>query len=691
MTEHHEHRGGVTAAEGTHTELQSPSPAAAAPRAVIADPFWERYTELVRTTVIPYQWEALNDRVEGAEPSHAVRNFRIAAGLEDGAFHGFVFQDSDLAKWLEAVGHSLAQHPDPELERIADEVIDLIAAAQHPSGYLNTYFTIREPGRQWTNLLDCHELYCAGHLIEAAVAYHRATGKRTLLGVATRLADHLAEVFGPQGGQLRGYDGHQEVELALVKLFEVTGERKYLNLSRFFIDERGQTPNFLRDEWERRGRISHFIGKMDTLDLSYNQAHVPVREQNVAVGHAVRAVYMYTAMADLARLTGDASLHAACRAVWRDMTGRQMYITGGIGATHHGEAFTFEYDLPNDTAYAETCASIGLIFFANRMLKLEPRSEYADVMERALYNTVLGSMSMDGRHYFYVNPLDVWPRACSGNPGKRHVKSARQPWFGCSCCPPNVARLLSSLGEYLYQVSGDARTVYAHLFIGSTVTVNVAGHAVTLRQESSLPWQGRTTFTVTSVTEGREGGNSGEVTFRLALRVPGWSAGTPQLRVNGTPTEYTVEHGYALVERAWREGDKLEWTLPLAAQLIGAHPQVRANAGRAAIQRGPLIYCLEETDNDCPLASIVLPADVSLEERVSGALLPGMVVLEGRALRDETPAPHDESAEPAYATLYRPFTSALREGTIRAIPYFLWGNREPGEMSVWLRTLPAVR
>ncbi|AFZ66343.1 glycoside hydrolase family 127 protein [Deinococcus peraridilitoris] len=658
------------------------------PHAVIADPFWERYTELVRTTVIPYQWEALNDRVEGAEPSHAVRNFRIAAGLEDGSFHGFVFQDSDLAKWLEAVGHSLAQHPDPELERTADAAIDLIAAAQHPSGYLNTYFTIQEPGQQWTNLLDCHELYCAGHLIEAAVAYHRATGKRVLLDVVIRLVDHIDEVFGPREGQLRGYDGHQEIELALVKLFEATGERRYLELSRFFIDERGRAPNFLREEWERRGRVSHFVGKMAALDLSYNQAHVPVREQNVAVGHAVRAVYMYTAMADLARLTGDASLHDACRVLWSNMTGRQMYITGAIGATHHGEAFTFDYDLPNDTVYAETCASIGLIFFARRMLQLEPRGEYADVMERALYNTVLGSMSMDGRHYFYVNPLEVWPAASAGNPGRRHVKATRQPWFGCSCCPPNVARLLSSLGEYLYQVSDDDRTVYAHLFVGSIVTLSVAGHDVTLRQESSLPWSGRATFTIGSLAarEPRGQHGPGEAAFQLALRVPAWRAGEPQLRVNGEDAAYNVNDGYALVDRAWREGDTVEWILPMAAQLMTAHPNVRANAGRVAIQRGPLVYCLEEIDNGGPLASLVLPADATLEERVSDILLPGMVMLDGRAMREETFDSLGETNRGEAGTLYRPFMPAFTEVPVRAVPYFLWGNRELGEMNVWLRT-----
>lgn len=328
----------------------------------IKDEFWGRYIKLVQDVVIPYQYEALHDRVPEAEPSHAIANFEIAAGRKSGEFKGWVFQDSDVAKWLEAVGYSLSIRRDPELERQADEVIDLVGEAQQPDGYLDTYFIVKEPGKRWTNLQDCHELYCAGHFIEAAVAYYEATGKDKLLNIVRRLVDHIADVFGPEEGKLKGYDGHQEIELALVKLYRLTGEKKHLELSSFFIDQRGQEPNFLRKEWEERGQVTHWSGKTDKTDLAYLQAHLPVREQSVAVGHSVRAVYMYTAMADLAAHTGDQSLREACERLWHNMTRKQMYITGGIGSTHHGEAFTFDYDLPNDTVYAETCASIGLIF-----------------------------------------------------------------------------------------------------------------------------------------------------------------------------------------------------------------------------------------------------------------------------------------------------------------------------------------
>lgn len=648
------------------------------PQVRIQDDFWNGYTELVRKTVIPYQWEALNDRIEGAEPSHAIRNFRIAAGLEQGEFGGFIFQDSDLAKWLEAVGYSLAAHPDPDLEKIADAAIDLIGQAQQPSGYLNTYFTVKEPGQAWTNLKDAHELYCAGHLIEAAVAYYKGTGKRNLLDIACRFADHIDSLFGPEPDKLQGYCGHQEIELALVKLYEVTGEERYLKLSQYFIDERGSQPSYFVAEWERRGRTDHWSrGPAPKPDLAYHQAHLPVREQSVAVGHSVRAVYMYTAMADLARLTGDAELLAACRRLWDNVTRKQMYITGGIGSTHHGEAFTFDYDLPNDTVYAETCASIGLIFWAQRMLRLEARSEYADVMERALYNNVLGSMSRDGKHFFYVNPLEVWPEASGKNPGRRHVKPVRQPWFGCSCCPPNVARLLSSLHDYIYTVSNDRRTVYAHLFIGSEAAFDLAAGSVKLRQQSELPWNGNVRFAVT-LAEGTEAAE-----FRLALRVPDWfQSGRPTLRVNGAEeTDYPVENGYAMLDRNWADGDTVEWRLPLETKRIAAHPLIRADAGKAAIVRGPLVYCVEETDNGAPLATLSLPGSTepAWTERFDPALLGGCVVVEADGRRD------DDAAWPA-DRLYAPYRPETTPARIKAIPYFLWGNRQPGEMAVWLRT-----
>lgn len=637
----------------------------------IQDDFWNGYTELVRETVIPYQWEALNDRIEGAEPSHSIRNFRIAAGLEQGEFGGWIFQDSDLYKWLEAVAYSLRRHPDPELERIADEAIDLIGQAQQENGYLNTYYTIQEPGRQWTNLYEAHELYCAGHLFEAAVAYYEATGKRKLLDISCRFADLIDSLFGTKPSQLRAYCGHPEIELALVKLYGVTGEERYLDLSLYFVDERGSQPSYFVEEWERRGRTS--IWNQGEPNLEVYQSHLPVREQPAAVGHSVRAVYLYSAMADLARLTGDAKLREACERLWANTTGKQMYITGGIGATHLGEAFTFDYDLPNDTVYAETCASIGLIFWAHRMLRLEPKSEYADVMERALYNNVLGSMAKDGKHFFYVNPLEVWPEASARNPDRHHVKPVRQKWFGCSCCPPNVARLIGSLNDYIYGVSDDGGTVYAHLFIGSEATFELDGRLVTLRQRSELPSNGRVDFRV-ALPEGGDG-----AAFELALRVPNWfQSGRPELRINGETLRYRVENGYARIGRSWTDGDVLVWLLPLETKLIAAHPRIRADAGKAAIQRGPLVYCVEEADNGAPLASLSLAEEPNLSERFDPDVLGGCIVVEGDGfIRDDSA--WDEGRP------YRPLDRRKIAARFKAIPYYLWGNREPGEMIVWLR------
>ena len=632
----------------------------------IKDEFWGRYIRLVQDVVIPYQYEALHDRVPDAEPSHAIANFEISAGRRTGEFHGWVFQDSDVAKWLEAVGYSLSIKRDPELERRADEVIDLVGEAQLEDGYLNTYFTVKEPGKRWTNLQDCHELYCAGHFIEAAVAYYEATGKDKLLNIMRRLIDHIDTVFGPEEGKLKGYDGHQEIELALVKLYRLTGEEKYLELSSFFIEQRGQEPNFLRQEWENRGRITHWSGKTDHTDLSYLQAHVPVREQSVAVGHSVRAVYMYTAMADLALLTGDQEMREACERLWNNMTEKQMYITGGIGSTHHGEAFTFDYDLPNDTIYAETCASIGLIFFAQRMLRIAPEARYADVMERALYNNVLGSMAQDGKHYFYVNPLEVWPQACSCNPGKHHVKSERQGWFGCACCPPNVARLLTSLNQYIYTVHGD--TLYTNLYIGNESNFIIGGTEVAISQESQYPWKGVVSFKVNPAQAGE---------FGIALRIPSWSE-SAEIIINGEAVnaDGCLEQGYAVIRREWKPGDHIELSLPMEPHRVYAHPNLRADAQKTTIQRGPLVYCLEGVDNSEPLSSISLNRTGEFTEAFDEELLGGTVVVKTQGHRV------DEASW--NGGLYGRTRAAEQPVEITAIPYYLWGNRGSGEMKVWI-------
>lgn len=632
----------------------------------IQDPFWSSYINLIREVVVPYQWDALNDRIPNAEPSHAIKNFKIAAGLEQGEFYGMVFQDSDVAKWLEAVGYLLSTERDPELERIADEVIDIIAKAQHEDGYLNTYYTLKEPGKRWTNLAECHELYCAGHMIEAGVAYFKATGKHKILDVVSKFADYIDEVFGTAPGKLQGYDGHQEIELALMRLYDATGNEKYMRLCQFFLEERGKEPHFYDIEFEKRGGTTHF-GRWIIDDKKYSQAHAPIHKQDKAVGHAVRFVYMCTGMAHLAAATGDPEMLEACKRLWDNMERKQMYITGGIGSQSHGEAFSMDYDLPNDTVYAETCASIGLIFFAQRMLMLRPNSRYADTMERSLYNTVIGGMSRDGKSFFYVNPLEVHPQACGANHIYHHVKPVRQGWFGCACCPPNVARLLASLGQYVYTVCEN--TVYANLYISGEAKLELNGNRIVINQTSNYPWDGYIRFAI-------EADHATE--FTLALRIPDW-CDQAAISVNGVTKSLDglVADGYAMLQGSWKKGDQIELILPMTIARMKGHPLVRQTAGKTALQRGPLVYCLEEADNGPNLHHILLPKEAELEAKEDSALFGGMHTI--------TAAGSRRSADNWGEGLYKRNAKVEDvEANLKFIPYFAWANRGEGEMRVWV-------
>jgi DUF1680 family protein len=484
--------------------------------------FWGRLASLARDVIIPYQWEVMNDRVEGVPPSGVVRNFRIAAGKAKGDFTGYRFQDSDLGKWLEAVAYCLISHPDAKLERTADRVIDLVAEAQHKDGYLDTYYQINGIDQRWTNLRDNHEMYVAGHMLEGAVAYFEATGKRKFLDVMIRFIEHIAKRFGPGRGQQRGYPGHQEIELALVKLYRLEGEQRYLYLARYFIDERAAKPSFYDREAKARKETSHWT---DRLGPEYFQVHAPVREQKEAVGHAVRAMYMYCGMADVAKENSDKSLVKVLKTLWRNVVDRRMYVTGAVGSTGNGEAFTYDYDLPNETSYAETCASIGLIFWAQRMLRIDVDAEYTDVMERALYNGALTGVSLDGKHFFYANPLASQPDP--NKPGKK----LRPGWYGCACCPPNLARLITSLGAYTYGQS--KHTLFVHLFANSDATFTVGKGTVALKQKTQYPWDETVSINV----------NPGEACkFRLAIRIPGWCRNPVVRLAPGLPGRPHLRH-----------------------------------------------------------------------------------------------------------------------------------------------------
>lgn len=657
----------------------------------INDGFWKRYVELVRDEVIPYQWEALNDRVEGAEPSYCINNFRIAAGEIKGEVKGRIFQDSDIYKWIEAVSYKLAAFPDAEIEKTVDDVIDLIGRAQQPDGYLNTYFTVMEPENRWTNERDRHELYCAGHLIEAAVAHFEATGKKSLLNIACKFADYIDTVFGKEEGKKHGYPGHQVIEMALLRLYRATNNEKYLMLCKYFIDERGKEPNYYVLEAQEREKKNGkgCLEKEPYYPLykngfEYNQSHLPVRDQKKAVGHAVRAMYMYTAMADLAVETGDESLKEACETLWKDVTECQMYITGGVGSDEFGEAFSFDYDMPNDRAYTETCASVGMVFWANKMFQLDPDSKYADIMERVLYNGAISGMSLDGKKFFYVNPLEVWPEACRGRHDTMHVAPERQKWFACACCPPNIARLIASIGKYIYTKCGDK--IYTHLYISSSSKFNINGRTIELTQQGNYPWDETMTMKIGDSSPDSKNGDSSfraangdsSSQFTLAFRIPDWCKGA-QIKVNGQAVdlEAVTNKGYAEIRRAWNDKDEIEVYLPMPVEKIQANPNVRNNAGKIAIQRGPVVYCIEEADNGPDLQDIRLKSSVPLTSYYDEKLLGGVTVITGEGTRSNMSSWEGK--------LYRPLEYDTVPVKVKAIPYYAWANRTLGEMILWLR------
>ncbi|POP47939.1 hypothetical protein CHU32_02030 [Superficieibacter electus] len=636
----------------------------------ITDPFLGEYQRLIRDVVIPYQWEALNDNIPDAEPSHALANYRIAAGLEPGEFYGMVFQDSDVTKWLEAVAWSLSQKPDAWLEQTADEVIELLAQAQCEDGYLNTWYTVKEPGLRWTNVAECHEMYCAGHLFEAAVAFFNATGKRRLLEIACRFADHIDTMFGPNEGQLRGYPGHPEIELALMRLYEVTLEPRYQALARFFLEARGQQPYYYDIEFEKRGGSWHWDNWGDAWmvkDKAYTHAHKPLAEQSEAVGHAVRSVYLMTGLAHVARMTQDEEKRQTCLRIWNNLVQRRMYITGGIGSQGIGEAFTSDYDLPNDTAYAESCASIGLMMFARRMLEMEGDAHYADVMERAFYNTVLGGMALDGKHFFYVNPLETHPKSIPHNHIYDHIKPVRQRWFGCACCPPNIARTLVTIGHYIFTPRPDA--LFINFYAGTQAQFTVSGGDLKLTISGNYPWDERVDITFT---------HPQPVEHTLALRLPAW-CDNPQILINGEAAVGKRRKGYLHLHRQWQQGDCITLLLPMTIRRVYANPLVRHGAGKVAIQRGPLVYCLEEADNGTQLHNLSLPEKSVFREIEGTGVLKGKVLLQTEGKRVATPS----DDQPLYH--FDRQQTVIEKQTLTFIPWFSWANRGEGEMRIWIQ------
>ncbi len=611
-------------------------------RVRLTDTFWLPRWETNRTVTIPHIFEM-------CERTGRIANFARAAGRADGPFEGRRYNDSDLFKVIEAAAYVLAQRPDPQLEAYLDRIVDVVAAVQEPDGYLYTARTVDPahpaPGAgetRWSYLQQSHELYNVGHLYEAAVAYYYATGRRTLLNVALKNADLVARTFGPTAR--RDVPGHEEIELALVKLYRLTGERIYLDLARFFVDERG-----------------HAHGRQ--LYGSYAQDHRPVTEQTEAVGHAVRATYLYAAMTDLAVLTDDEALRRAVDRLWEDVVGTKLYLTGGIGARRDGEAFGEAYELPNLTAYGETCAAIGLMLWTYRLFRLHGDARYLDVIERTLYNGFLSGVSYEGDAFFYPNPL-----ASDGHFAFNQGATTRRPWFDCACCPTNVARFMAALPRYVYATADAPPSLYVNLFIGSEAELTLADTLVRLTQTTRYPWAGEISLVFDP---------DRPVTFTLHLRLPGWVQGYPvpgelyrytpsyplpvALALNGQMLSPEVEKSFVRLHRTWRAGDRVTLSFPVPVRRVLAHPRVADDAGCVALERGPLVYCVEGADVPGDPFELVLPGDAPLIVEDRPDFLGGLLALKG-------------IARTVHGAIL-PFA---------AIPYYAWGHRGPGSMTVWL-------
>ncbi|MGD1155477.1 MAG: beta-L-arabinofuranosidase domain-containing protein [Terriglobia bacterium] len=630
----------------------------------IQDTFWSPRLEVNRTRTLDHVYKEL-------EATECIRNFDIASGKVQAKFGGPWWADSDVYKWIEGASYILAQHPDARLESKVDELIAKIAAAQQKDGYLDTYIQLNLPDLRWKSLAFNHELFCAGSLFEAAVAHNQATEKRSLLDVALRLADHLDSTFGP--GKQAGIPGHEEVELALVRLYRLTHEKRYLQLAQYFIDSRGQKPSIFERQYEQLPErkvdlLGHpmnikdfyrrfFLINPAKFDTSYSQDQLPVRQQRVAVGHAVRAMYLYSGMADLVYETGDEGLWEALESLHDSVTLHRMYVTGGIGPSERNEGFTADYDLPNEDAYQETCASAGMVFWNYRMLKLTGDARYADTMELSLYNALAAGVSLTGDTFCYVTPL-----ASRGD-------FKRDPWFGVPCCPTTIARFVPALGRYIYSESPDG--LWVNLFIAGQVNANLAGKKVTLRQSGNYPWDGKIKFTV---------GVEAPQDFAIRVRVPGWAPGA-DFQVNGEKFSAHVVNGYAEIRRSWSNGDTIDLTLPMDIQRVEANPQVLYDHGKTALRRGPLFYCLEQADQEAPVEQIILPLGAQLESQYTPGLLGGITVIKGQGLL----RPLDDWKD----VLYQPVHPATTQPVpITAVPYCIWGNRGLGKMAVWLNTTP---
>ncbi len=615
--------------------------------------FWRERLDTVLRTTIPTQHKKLGeygllDSLKLPQPPPPLRFPRHANG-----FSVQVFWDSDVGKWIEAASYALSHRRDADIEAKIEAIVDDFEKAQEPDGYLNCWYLDREPENRWTNLRDNHELYNAGHMLEGAIAYFETTGRRRWLDVMERYIALIAKTFGTGPGQKRGYCGHPEIELALIKLYHLTGEKKHLDLAAYFINERGnQPPHYYDIEKAEREQRGLFEQRYPYPNYEYSQSHKPLREQDKVVGHAVRAMYIYTAMADLAFETGDPALKSALETLWNDVMETKMYVTAGLGPSAHNEGFTHDFDLPNQTAYAETCASVALIFWAQRMLHLDLDGKYADILELALFNGALSGLSRDGEHYFYANPLES------------DGSAERWAWHTCPCCTMNVSRLVASVGGYFVSTAGDG--VAFHIYGGISTSATIAGTTVAIRESSNYPWSGDIKISIDPETP---------AAFDVKLRIPGWCTGA-KASVNGQSVAMTPVDGYLTIDRTWSKGDTISLDLPMPAERVYANPAVIMDAGRVALKRGPLVYCLEEADNPGGFVQrLKISQSAELKSSTRADLFGGIVTLSAPGVAIDTSDWH---------SLYRPERSKEAPATLTALPYYLWANRGKGSMVVWV-------
>lgn len=586
----------------------------------VNDGFWSPRLKTHTQSTIPAAIVQVRDSTS------RIANFEIAAGAKKGKYNGLVWDDSDVYKVMEGIAYSLINHPDPELEKLMDYWIDIMAKAQQPDGYLITFYILSKEddglgknlGR-WSDI-GRHEMYCGGHMIEAAVAYYKATGKRTFLEVAQKFADHWIATFGP--GKRHWAEGHQEPELALVKLYNVTNEKKYLDFAHWLLEERGHGHEF-GPMWEMNPRAN-----VDIL------SDIPVKNITEAKGHAVRAMYMYSGMADVLANSGDNTYRKALNSVWDDVVERKMYVTGGVGSMHDGEAFGPAYFLPNREAYCETCASVGMVLWNSRMCQLNGDAKYANVMERSLYNAVLAGQNLGGDKFFYTNPLSA--------EGKTHRGGA----YGIACCPSNMARFIPQVGEYIYMTGKNE--LFINLYVGDETKTSLGNTPVVISQQTQYPWEGKVVIKVDPQSA---------VNGKIKLRIPDWCK-SYTASLNGKKIgRSTLENGYLAIDRTWNKADVIELDFSMPVELVSADPKVEANIGKRAIRKGPIVYCMEEVDNPG------IDFDkLSLSSKNKFSVVDGEGILSG----------------------VKNLTTKVNGNTVTFVPYFAWENRKSGKMNVWV-------